>query len=213
MDKINAIGLYSISILLFFSLSLLYLYLRGYWIKTKPQPIQIDWHAKWDWAIILIVILIAVVMGLKLITLMIVVSNSMSPEFSRGDLILTQKLDLTIQPGDIVTFTTPEVMTVVTHRVVRIDGERIRTKGDNTNIDYFQTTQKDIIAKAIQLNGHPIVIKGVGTLFITDYAKEGTISRFGDTFQFMQQLSATISTWGFVIAIIGLILLISTTKR
>ena len=215
MDRINSTTLYLISGILSIILFFFYLYIhRILSIRTKINPIPIQWHAKWDWVLVLLVIIIAVVMGFKLITLMVVVSDSMVPEFARGDIIISQSFDLAPQVGDIITFTTPEVLTAVTHRVVRIDGDRIRTKGDNSlNIDYFKTTQPNIIGKAIQFNGHPIVIKGVGALFIVDYTKQGTISRFGDTFTFMQQLSAAISAWGLTITIIAFVLLVSNIKR
>jgi len=212
MDKINPIGLLLVSIVAICILFLLYYSLQKY--SYKPSPIKIDWHSHWDWVIILIICLLALITGTKLIFLMVVVSDSMSPEFNRGDMIITQSINTTPSIGDIITFKTPGIQTSVTHRVVRFDGQRIRTRGDNTNtIDRFQTYKGDVISKAIVINGHPIVIKNLGALFITDYSKQGALSRFGDQFTFMQNLSRTISAWGFVISILGLVLLISTIKR
>lgn len=61
-----------------------------------------------------------------------VISGSMEPKYSVGDLIYVKKVDVnTIKVGDDVTFILNEDLVVATHRVVRIDAEnqRLYTKG------------------------------------------------------------------------------------
>lgn len=62
-----------------------------------------------------------------------IVSGSMEPQYSVGDLIYVKEVDpATIVPGDVITFVLNEDLVVATHRVVRIDAEKQRfyTKGD-----------------------------------------------------------------------------------
>ena len=62
-----------------------------------------------------------------------IVSGSMEPEYSVGDLIYVKEVDPeTVKPGDVITFVLNEDLVVATHRVVRVDAEKQRfyTKGD-----------------------------------------------------------------------------------
>lgn len=62
-----------------------------------------------------------------------IVSGSMEPAYSPGDLIYVKEVDpATVKPGDVITFVLNEDLVVATHRVVRIDLEKkhIYTKGD-----------------------------------------------------------------------------------
>ncbi len=180
--------------------ALMYLY--------KPQPAKL-WKdtRKQDWFLFIVMLAAVVIFGIKLITLMVVISDSMVPEFQRGDIILSQSIDTTPAVGDIITFNVKDKNLAVSHRVVSISGSSIRTKGDNypTEDSFGTITQKDIVAKAILVNGHPIVIKQFGSLFITDYSKTGVIYKWGDRYTFLQQLSATIRTWGYMITILAVI--------
>ncbi len=61
-----------------------------------------------------------------------VISGSMEPEYSVGDLIYVKKVDVnTIEVGDDITFILNEDLVVATHRVVRVDAENqhLYTKG------------------------------------------------------------------------------------
>ena len=86
-------------------------------------------------ALVVLMVLCAVflmgsrVMGYQCFT---VISGSMEPKYSVGDLIYVKKVDAnTIQVGDDITFILNEDLVVATHRVVRIDAEnqRLYTKG------------------------------------------------------------------------------------
>ncbi|HHT15492.1 MAG: signal peptidase I [Christensenellales bacterium] len=61
---------------------------------------------------------------------LIVVSGSMEPALKVGDLIVIRKQDY-YQAGDIITFR--EGNTMVTHRLIDIQGEQLITKGDANN--------------------------------------------------------------------------------
>jgi signal peptidase I len=217
-----------VSIIVSIMIAIFYLYKKEnsfvMWIlvsqyKCKPAELQKDTRRQ-DWFLLFAIFVLILVLGLKLVTLMVVVSDSMTPEFERGDMILTQSIDTVPEVGNIITFRIEDATIAVSHRVISIDMKSgiIKTKGDNNPYpDNYKTTQKDVIAKAIIFNDHPIVIKGVGALFITDYkAEEGVIFKFGDQFTFMQNLSQTIKVWGYVITIISLlayILMISKNQR
>ena len=67
-----------------------------------------------------------------------VLSGSMEPEYSVGDLIYVKSVDAnSIEVGDPITFILNEDLVVATHRVVRIDAEnqRFYTKGDANEIE------------------------------------------------------------------------------
>lgn len=67
-----------------------------------------------------------------------VISGSMEPTYSVGDLIYVKNVDVnTIKVGDPITFVLNEELVVATHRVVRIDAENqhFYTKGDANSIE------------------------------------------------------------------------------
>ena len=175
--------------------------------RHKPRRAELKKDtSKQDWLVLIIMLILVTMFGVKLVTLTVVVSDSMKPGFERGDIILAQSIDKTPQIGDIITFHIPDELPTVSHRVVSISNNGIiATKGDNNGyIDQYQTKQTDIVGKAIMYDNNPIVLKRFGTLFITDYKGEGVIFKWGDRFTFMQQLSVAIKTWGFVITIIAI---------
>lgn len=83
-----------------------------------------------------IVVLAAVfLLGSRLVGFRIfnIVSGSMEPKYSVGDLIYVKEVDpATVRPGDVITFVLNEDLVVATHRVTRIDSEKqhFYTKGD-----------------------------------------------------------------------------------
>ena len=67
-----------------------------------------------------------------------VISGSMEPKYSVGDLLYVKKVDPgSVQVGDPITFVLNEDLVVATHRVVRIDAENqcFYTKGDANEIE------------------------------------------------------------------------------
>ncbi len=87
-------------------------------------------------AIVVLTVLVAVFLVVsRLVNFRVfnVISNSMYPTYSVGDLIYVKAVDVnTISVGDPLTFVLDENLTVATHRVVRIDKEKscFYTKGD-----------------------------------------------------------------------------------
>lgn len=182
--------------------------------QYKAEPAKLEKDSRFeDWALFILLLVLIIIMGVKLVTFTVVISDSMRPEFQRGDMILMQGFFKDPQVGDIITFNTEDSRYAITHRVYSV-GSTITTKGDNIPYpDRYKTTQDKVLLKAITIGDHPIVIKGLGALFITDYAKTGTISKFGDQFTFMQNLSATIRVWGWLITMIALLTYIMSIKR
>lgn len=206
-------------------LAVFYLYKKGNRIiiglmasqyKPRRAGLKKDTSGR-DWLLFMVLLAAVVFLGLKLVTLTVVVSDSMKPEFQRGDMIIVQSVYLTPEVGDIITFNVKNKNFAISHRVISIKNGAIITKGDNNpRKDEYNTRQENIIAKAIQINNHPLVIKDIGALFIVDYSKQGVIFKFGDRFTFMQQLSATIKAWGIVItifALLGYIMMMQRSKR
>lgn len=87
---------------------------------------------------LLVAVVVLVAVGLVLLRMMgyqvfNVVSGSMEPTYSVGDLIYVKNVDPdAVQVGDPITFVLNENLVVATHRVIRIDAENrhFYTKGD-----------------------------------------------------------------------------------
>ncbi len=60
----------------------------------------------------------------------VVLSGSMEPEFSKGDLIIVKETN-DVQVNDIVVF--QDSTSLVVHRVIEMDGTQLTTKGDSNN--------------------------------------------------------------------------------
>lgn len=93
----------------------------------------------WDTATTVLVVLVVIfaifLMGSRLVGLQVfnVISGSMEPTYSVGDLLYVKTVDPdSVKVGDPITFVLNEDLMVATHRVVEIDSEnrRFTTKGD-----------------------------------------------------------------------------------
>lgn len=76
----------------------------------------------------------------------VVLSGSMEPEFSKGDLIVVREAE-GYAVGDIVVF--QDGATLVVHRIIAIDGESVTTKGDANNSADDPITLDAIKAKVL----------------------------------------------------------------
>lgn len=90
--------------------------------------------------VVLVVICAVFLMGSRLLGYQCynVISPSMEPEYSVGDLLYVKEVDPnTIKVDDVITFVINEDLAVGTHRVVRVDAEnqRFYTKGDANKIE------------------------------------------------------------------------------
>lgn len=180
-------------------------YISSWYMKNRYRRAEIKKDTRRQDAILLIVLIILIAaFGFKMIVFTAVISDSMKPEFQRGDLVFSQAISKEPHIGDIITFKAIGVENTVTHRVIGLQNNFISTQGDNNPLpDDYSTTKDDIVAKVVVIDGHPVVFPGMGSFFILDFSKEGKLRKFGDQFTFMQQMFATIRTWGYVITLIA----------
>jgi signal peptidase len=180
-------------------------FLSGWFMKTRYTPAELQKDTrKQDSFLLVVLVVLILAFSFKFITFQVVVSDSMKPVFERGDMVLSQAISKEPHVGDIATFKARDVQNPITHRIVGIQGNSVTTKGDNNPLpDGYDTTTNDIIAKAVVIDGQPIVLKGVGSYFILDFTQQGAVSKYGDKFTFLQQMFQVIRTWGYVITIIA----------
>ena len=100
-----------------------------------PGKVKKTWEIVSTVLVVLIVIFAVFLMGSRLVGLQVfhVISPSMEPHYSVGDLIYVKAVDPdSVKVGDPITFVLNEELVVATHRVVAIDSEnrQFTTKGD-----------------------------------------------------------------------------------
>ena len=100
-----------------------------------PKKVKKIWDAVTTVLVVIVVIFAIFLMGSRLVGLQVfhVISPSMEPTYSVGDLIYVKTVDPdSVKVGDAITFVMNEDLLVATHRVVAIDGENrhFTTKGD-----------------------------------------------------------------------------------
>ena len=105
-----------------------------------PNSLKKIWNIVSTALVVLMVLCAVFLMGSRLLGYQCytVISGSMEPAYSLGDLLYVKKTDVnTIKVGDPNTFVLNEDLVVATHRVVRIDYEnqRFYTKGDANDIE------------------------------------------------------------------------------
>ena len=100
-----------------------------------PKKLKKVWDTVTSVLVVIVVIFAVFLMGSRLVGLQVfnVVSGSMEPTYSVGDLIYVKEVDPdSVKVGDPITFVMNEDLMVATHRVVAIDSENreFTTKGD-----------------------------------------------------------------------------------
>ena len=100
-----------------------------------PKKVKKIWDAMTTVLVVLVVIFAIFLMGSRLMGMQVfnVISGSMEPTYSVGDLLYVKTVDPdSVKVGDPITFVLNEDLVVATHRVVRIDAENrhFYTKGD-----------------------------------------------------------------------------------
>lgn len=100
-----------------------------------PKKLKKIWDTVTTVLVVLVVIFAIFLMGSRLVGLQVfnVISGSMEPTYSVGDLLYVKTVDPdSVKVGDPITFVLNEDLVVATHRVVGIDSEnrRFTTKGD-----------------------------------------------------------------------------------
>jgi signal peptidase I len=143
-----------------------------------------------------------------------VISDSMKPTFQRNDLVLMQNVERSYKVGDIIMFKTPDTLKPYSHRIVSIsDKGDIRTGGDAVGIiDWWEIKKEDVLGKAIILRGKTIILKGYGKYFLIDRDRQD-LGAFGKDFNKYVLFIDVIRTYGYVIAVISLLLYIFLAFR
>lgn len=100
-----------------------------------PKKVKKVWDTVTTVLVVLVVIFAVFLMGSRLMGLQVfnVISGSMEPTYSVGDLLYVKTVDPdSVKVGDPITFVLNEDLVVATHRVVSIDSEnrQFTTKGD-----------------------------------------------------------------------------------
>jgi len=100
-----------------------------------PKNVKKIWDTATTVLVVLVVIFAIFLMGSRLMGLQVfnVISGSMEPTYSVGDLIYVKEVDPdSVKVGDPITFVLNEDLVVATHRVVSVDSEnrQFTTKGD-----------------------------------------------------------------------------------
>ncbi len=97
----------------------------------------------------------------------VVTSESMSPSFGTGDLVLMQGFDTAPREGDIVLFPSPVDGRAVIHRVVDVQGDKVLTQGDAVGSPDPWVVDADAIqSKAVQVDDTAFVLEEIGWYFI-----------------------------------------------
>lgn len=142
------------------------------------------------------------------VNFVVVTSDSMVPTFKKGDMFLAQSIYIDPKPGDIVVFKRPFTYIPISHRVLKIEGEKIYTGGDASGPDDWTITKDDIIAEAVMINGKPIVIKDIGSYFILNATELRSVGPYGQTYQFYKNLVNAFKSYSAAIMIIAISLYI-----
>lgn len=105
-----------------------------------PKKVKKIWDTVTTVLVVLVVIFAIFLMGSRLVGLQVfnVISGSMEPTYSVGDLIYVKTVDPdSVKVGDPITFVLNDDLVVATHRVTAIDSEnrQFTTKGDANKTD------------------------------------------------------------------------------
>lgn len=165
-----------------------------------------------DMSVLTLAMIVILLIGTKAIFFAAVMSDSMSPTFSKDDMILTENIDRKYSVGDIIMFNRPDTAIATSHRIVSISPDGIiNTAGDATRtVDWWKLKSSDIIGKVITIQGKPIKIVGYGKYFIVEDRNQ----KFGPfDYQTYYLFIGVIKAYGYGIAIISLLIYISLTLK
>ena len=164
--------------------------------ETSPVPTAIT--------VAIFIILLSLALSHKIFWV-VVVSNSMSPTFERGDMVLMQSISVHPEKGDIILFYSGDYNLPVTHRVLDVRGNLVYTGGDASGPDSKPSPIRSIVAKAITVGGRPIVIKNAGYYFILDATKLRDVGPYGQEYLFYKNLVNAFRSYALAIVIICIV--------
>ncbi len=125
-----------------------------------------------------------------------VLSGSMEPTLSEGDLVIIKETD-TINKNDIIVF--QEGNTLIIHRVIDIDGDKIITQGDSNNVADAPIMMEDVkgtLAASIPLLGYAarlfskpaaIIVLLVAAILLTELSYRKEREKDDDELESMRQ--------------------------
>ncbi len=161
-----------------------------------------------------ILVLVISLLLFKLVFFTAVTSDSMRPTFEYGDLVLMQKISTAPEEGDIIMFKQPNFMLPITHRVIALTDDGVRTAGDaRGRVDPWIVHEEEIVAKAVQVDGKPLVIKDVGDYFIIDAREIRYNPKYGSEYAFVKNIFLTIRMYGYALCIMAVIGYVILTLR
>ncbi len=93
-----------------------------------------------------------------------VTSSSMWPALHKGDLVVLEGVDSIsdLSVGDIIAFRHEDGFAI--HRIVKIEGDKITTKGDANSLDDPAVGIKDVVGQVFKLGGRPVHVPYIGNL-------------------------------------------------
>lgn len=98
---------------------------------------------------------------------LVVISGSMQPAIDPGDLLIIRQEEA-YRPGDIVTFTEGE--SLVTHRLLEVNGDTALTRGDANNTD-------DAPVSLSRIQGRMVLrVPAIGSLVLYLRSSQGTLT-------------------------------------
>jgi signal peptidase I len=107
-------------------------------------------------AVTIALVAIAVAVGLAVAwedgyRLYAVRTGSMTPAFPTGAMVIDAPAPASISPGDVLTFSTDDGARLTTHRVVKVDGLWLETKGDaNSTPDPAPVARSTVVGKVVR---------------------------------------------------------------
>lgn len=150
-------------------------------------------------------LLVILVLLFKLVFFTAIVSDSMQPTFKKGDLVLMQKVSVVPEEGDIIMFEQPNYMLPITHRVIALTDEGVRTAGDAVGrADPWIVHEEEIMAKAVQVEEKPLVIEDVGNYFILDAREMRYNPKYGSEYTFVKNIFLTLRVYGYAVCILAI---------
>jgi signal peptidase I len=102
------------------------------WINRTIRTVK---DAKWYWKLFVFLLAFGFVLGFTNHTLQIGFGNSMHGTLPKINIALVNKCPCNPVVGDIVVFWHERYQTNVTHRIIDIQGEQMKTKGDGNTFD------------------------------------------------------------------------------
>ena len=176
-------------------------YLSQYNKKSKRPRLLITFIP------IILILIIGYLIYTQVIFFAIVTSDSMVPTFKTNDLILMQSFSIEPEAGDIIMFNTKEALLPVTHRIISINSNGIKTKGDARHtVDEWSIVKDQIHSEVITYKDKPVIIKDVGSYFLFDPKKAVTYTSFGgEEFYKFSEFLKVFKKFGLVIFILCII--------